>query len=51
MAFRGRLGLVVAALAVMAGSATACTDANGTEGKNYVAGDGVVIEIPADERG
>jgi thiol-disulfide isomerase/thioredoxin len=41
----------VAALAVMAGSATACTDANGTEGKNYVAGDGVVIEIPADERG
>jgi thiol-disulfide isomerase/thioredoxin len=46
-----RLALVVAALAVTAASATACTDANGTDGKDYVAGDGVVIEIPADERG
>ncbi len=51
MVARRRLALLVAALAVTAGTATACTDANGTNGKNYVAGDGVVIEIPADERG
>jgi thiol-disulfide isomerase/thioredoxin len=51
MASRRRLPLIVAALAVTAGTATACTDANGTNGKDYVAGDGVVIEIPADERG
>jgi thiol-disulfide isomerase/thioredoxin len=51
MAARRRLPLIVAALAVTAGTATACTDANGTNGKDYVAGDGVVIEIPADERG
>jgi thiol-disulfide isomerase/thioredoxin len=51
MAARRRFPLIVAALAVTAGTATACTDANGTNGKDYVAGDGVVIEIPADERG
>jgi thiol-disulfide isomerase/thioredoxin len=51
MAARRRLPLIVAALAVTATAATACTDANGTNGKNYVAGDGVVIEIAADERG
>ena len=51
MAARRRLALIVAALAVTAGTATACTDANGTNGKDYVAGDGVVIEIPPDERG
>jgi thiol-disulfide isomerase/thioredoxin len=51
MAARRRLALLVAALAVTAGTATACTEANGTDGKDYVAGDGVVIEIPADERG
>jgi len=51
MAASRRLPLIVAALAVTAGTATACTDANGTNGKDYVAGDGVVIEIPADERG
>jgi thiol-disulfide isomerase/thioredoxin len=45
------LPLLVAALAVTAAAATACTDANGTEGKEYVAGDGVVVEIdPADRR-
>ena len=51
MAARRRLALIVAALAVTAGTATACTEANGTNGKDYVAGDGVVIEIPPDERG
>ena len=51
MAARRRLPLIVAALAVTAGTATACTEANGTNGKDYVAGDGVVIEIPPDERG
>ena len=51
MAARRRLPLLVAALAVAAGTATACTDANGTEGKDYVPGDGVVQEIPAADRG
>ena len=51
MAARRRLALIVAALAVTAGTATACTEANGTNGKDYVAGDGVVIEIPPDDRG
>jgi thiol-disulfide isomerase/thioredoxin len=47
-----RRGAVLAAtLAVTAATASACTDANGTDGKEYVAGDGVVIEIPADQRG
>jgi thiol-disulfide isomerase/thioredoxin len=47
---RRSLRLLVAALAVTAAAASACTSANGTEGKNYVAGDGVVIEIPAGDR-
>jgi thiol-disulfide isomerase/thioredoxin len=46
-----RRSLVVAALAMTAAAAAACTDANGTEGKNYVAGDGVVIEVPVTDRG
>ncbi len=50
MTARRRLALLVAALAVTAGTATACTDANGTNGKNFVTSDGVVIEIPADQR-
>jgi thiol-disulfide isomerase/thioredoxin len=49
MHLRRRLPLLVAVLAVTAGMASACTDASGTNGKNYVAGKGVVIEIaPAD---
>ncbi len=32
-------------------TATACTDANGTDGKNYVTGDGRVIQIDPGERG
>src|SRR3954447_15339181 len=50
MHLRRRLPLLVAALAVTAAAATACTEANGTEGKDYVAGDGVVVEIPAADR-
>ncbi len=50
MAARRRLSLIVAALAVTAGTATACTDANGTNGKNFVTGDGIVTEIPAADR-
>ena len=45
-----RLALTAAALAATAAAATACTDANGTEGRDYVAGDGIVIEVPAAER-
>ena len=51
MVARRRLPLLVAALALTAGTATACTDANGTNGKNYVAGDGAVIEIDPGDRG
>ena len=51
MAARRRLLLIVAALAVTAGTATACTEANGTNGKNYVPGDGAVIEIDPSDRG
>jgi thiol-disulfide isomerase/thioredoxin len=50
MSARRRLPLVAAALAVVAAAATACTDANGTDGKSYVGGDGVVIEIPEGDR-
>ena len=50
MAARRRLTLLVAALAVTAAAASACTEANGTNGKNFVTSDGVVIEIPADQR-
>lgn len=46
-----RLSLLVAALAVAAGAASACTDANGTEGKTYVSGDGIVTEIDPGDRG
>jgi thiol-disulfide isomerase/thioredoxin len=46
-----RVLVLVAALAVTAVATSACTEANGTDGKNYVAGDGVVIEIPAKDRG
>jgi thiol-disulfide isomerase/thioredoxin len=44
------LPLLVAALAVTAAAATACTDANGTEGKNYVSGDGLVTLIHPGDR-
>jgi thiol-disulfide isomerase/thioredoxin len=50
MALRRRLALLVAAVAVTAGTATACTDANGTNGKNYVTGDGRVIQIASGDR-
>jgi thiol-disulfide isomerase/thioredoxin len=45
-----RLPLLVVALAVTAAATTACTDVNGTNGKNFVTSDGVVIEIPAQDR-
>ena len=51
MVARRRLPVLVAALALTAGTATACTDANGTNGKNYVAGSGAVIEIDPADRG
>jgi thiol-disulfide isomerase/thioredoxin len=46
-----RFPLLVAALAVTAGTATACTDENGTNGKDYVSGDGRVIQILEGDRG
>ena len=46
-----RLSLVAVALALVAAAATACTEANGTNGKNYVTGDGRVIQIVQGERG
>ncbi len=52
MAARRRLPLIVAALALTAGTASACTDVNGTNGKDYIEGGGVVVEIPeADRKG
>jgi len=46
-----RVSLLVAALAVTAGAGSACTTANGTNGKDYVTGDGRVIEIAEGDRG
>jgi thiol-disulfide isomerase/thioredoxin len=46
-----RVVLVVAALAVTAAATSACTDANGTNGKDYVTGDGRVIQIVEGDRG
>jgi thiol-disulfide isomerase/thioredoxin len=51
MTTRRRLPLLVAALAVTAAVASACTDANGTNGKDYVTGDGRVIQIASGDRG
>lgn len=51
MATRRLLPLLVAALAVTAAAASACTDTNGTNGKDYVTGDGRVIEIAEGDRG
>jgi thiol-disulfide isomerase/thioredoxin len=45
-----RLAALAAALALTAGAATACTEANGTEGKDYVAGDSIVVQIPVADR-
>jgi thiol-disulfide isomerase/thioredoxin len=45
-----RAVLLVAVLATTVATATACTSANGTEGKNYVGGDGIVKEVPAEDR-
>jgi thiol-disulfide isomerase/thioredoxin len=45
-----RLSLLVAAVAVTAGTATACTDVSGTNGKDYVEGGGAVLEIPEADR-
>ncbi len=50
MGDRRRLSLLVAALAVTTGTATACTDVSGTEGKDYIEGAGVVREIPEADR-
>jgi thiol-disulfide isomerase/thioredoxin len=45
-----RPSLLIAALAVTAAAASACTDAQGTEGKNYISGDGLVRIIDAADR-
>jgi thiol-disulfide isomerase/thioredoxin len=50
MRLRRRLPLLVAALAVTGAATTACTDVNGTNGKDFVTSDGVVIEIPVADR-
>jgi thiol-disulfide isomerase/thioredoxin len=51
MSSRRRLSLLVAALAVAGTTATACTDVNGTNGKDFVTGDGRVIQIEPGDRG
>jgi thiol-disulfide isomerase/thioredoxin len=50
MHLRRRLPLLVAALAVTAAATSACTEANGTEGKNYVSGDGLVTLVDPGDR-
>jgi thiol-disulfide isomerase/thioredoxin len=45
-----RLPLLVAALAATVVLASACTEIRGTEGKDYVSGDGGVVEIPPADR-
>jgi thiol-disulfide isomerase/thioredoxin len=51
MRSRRSLSVLVAALAVTAATATACTDVQGTNGKTYVTGDGRVIQIDRGDRG
>ena len=51
MPLRHRLPLIVAALGLTAAAATACTSANGTEGKNYISGDGLVTVVDPSDRG
>jgi thiol-disulfide isomerase/thioredoxin len=46
-----RLCLLVAALAVTVGTATACSDLDGTDGKTWITGEGSIHEIPVAERG
>jgi thiol-disulfide isomerase/thioredoxin len=46
-----RLPLLVAALVATAAAACACTDVQGTNGKDFVTGDGVVVQIDASDRG
>jgi len=48
---RRRLPLLLAALAVTVAAASACTEASGTNGKDYVTGDGRVIQIADGDRG
>ena len=50
MGARRRLPLLVVALAVTTGTATACTDVSGTEGKDDIEGGGLVREIPEGDR-
>ncbi|QIG44744.1 TlpA family protein disulfide reductase [Nocardioides anomalus] len=45
-----RLAALAAVLTLTVGAATACTEANGTEGKDYVAGDSIVVPIPVAQR-
>jgi thiol-disulfide isomerase/thioredoxin len=50
MTVRPRLCLLAAALAVTVGTATSCTDVNGTDGKDFVTSDGVVVEVAKSDR-
>jgi len=50
MAGPRRLPLLAAALALVVGAVAGCTEANGTNGKNYVTGDGQVVEVAAEDR-
>jgi thiol-disulfide isomerase/thioredoxin len=51
MSLRRRLPLLVTALAATALLSTACTDVNGTDGKDFVTGDGRVLQITPGDRG
>ena len=51
MGARRRTAVLVSAGAVAAALLTGCTDAQGTDGKNYISGDGLVTVIDAADRG
>jgi len=46
-----RTAVLLAALAVAAGTTTACSDLDGTDGKTWITGEGSVQQIPVADRG
>jgi thiol-disulfide isomerase/thioredoxin len=48
---RRRLPLLVAALALAVGTATACSDLDGTEGKTWITGEGSLQQVAVGDRG